>query len=211
MNPTTMPPKLAQALHKAQSSITAAALDSTNPQFKSKYASISSVIEAIKGPLTANDLFVLQPLIDPIKEGYIRIDTVICHISGESVSYPIELKVDAPGLQKAGGAITYVRRYALTSLFLLPTEDDDGNEASRKVEYKTPQPTTAKPKQPEPTKPLTNLQYIENAALTNGWSIEELNQLTRKMFGDANIDLLLRSEQVAIYEIVSKKKPIEAL
>jgi len=43
---------------------------------------------------------------------------------------------EAPDAQKYGSAITYFRRYALQSLFLLEAEDDDGNNAVKKPAQK---------------------------------------------------------------------------
>jgi hypothetical protein len=53
------------------------------------------------------------------------------HESGESVTgrTPVLTK-DNTDPQKMGSGITYAKRYGLQAAFGLPSEDDDGNEAS---------------------------------------------------------------------------------
>lgn len=52
--------KLAAALAKAQSEMRGAVKDSANPFFKSSYADLESVWDAIRLPLTSNSLSVTQ-------------------------------------------------------------------------------------------------------------------------------------------------------
>ena len=55
-------PSLAAALVKAQAQMQHAELDGSNPHFKSKYATLSAVIDAVKGPLTDNGIsYLLMP------------------------------------------------------------------------------------------------------------------------------------------------------
>jgi hypothetical protein len=60
MNKSDSIKELALALHKAQREIKGALKDSTNPHFKSKYADLSSVIEAVKQPLSNNGIVYSQ-------------------------------------------------------------------------------------------------------------------------------------------------------
>ena len=48
--------ELALALSKAQGQMESAKKDSTNPHFRSKYADLAAVVEAIKKPLTDNEI-----------------------------------------------------------------------------------------------------------------------------------------------------------
>ena len=52
--------RITDALLVAQKAIHAAAADSKNPHFNSRYADLASVIDAIKGPLNAAALVVIQ-------------------------------------------------------------------------------------------------------------------------------------------------------
>jgi len=51
---------LAAALAKAQGQMTFATKDATNPHFKTRYADLAAVWSAIREPLAANGLSVIQ-------------------------------------------------------------------------------------------------------------------------------------------------------
>lgn len=110
--------------------IEGAAKDKINPAFKSKYADIASVIDAIKPVLARHNLaFYQRP--QPSEDG-VLVQTILRHTSGEEVDlgtlYVPANKKDAQGF---GSALTYARRYALMTAFGVPAEDDDGNAAAR--------------------------------------------------------------------------------
>jgi hypothetical protein len=119
---------LSAALVKALAEIGGATKDKINPAFKSKYADLSSVIDAIKPVLARHDLAFEQHS-QPSEDGVI-VETIVRHASGDTVSmgslYVPANKRDAQGF---GSALTYCRRYALMTAFGVPAEDDDGNAA----------------------------------------------------------------------------------
>lgn len=122
---------LAAALASAQGSMKGAIKDSANPFFKSKYADLASVVEAIRAAFSANGLSYIQTL-EPSDKDEVRVETTLLHSSGEWIScgvlaLPVS-KVDAQGY---GSALTYCRRYSLSAAAGVSTElDDDGNAAS---------------------------------------------------------------------------------
>lgn len=122
--------KIAPALVKAQSELKHAIKDATNPHFKSKYADLSAVIEAVKPALINHGLFFTQHC-HPSDDG-VMVETVLGHAGGEEKSlgklYVPANKKDAQGF---GSALTYARRYALMTAFGVPAEDDDGNAAAK--------------------------------------------------------------------------------
>ena len=117
-----------KALLKAQSNFEGAKKGSVNPQFRSRYADLTSVVEAVAKPL--NDAGItFRWDVTREEHGWI----VTCYLthaeSGEAVycSWPvIASKQDAQGF--ASGS-TYARRYSLLAVTGIPTEDDDGNAA----------------------------------------------------------------------------------
>jgi hypothetical protein len=121
---------LASAMALAFAEIEAATKSATNPHFKSKYADLGAVIEAIKPPLIKHGLFFTQRC-QPAEDG-VSVETVLHHSGGEKESlgtlYVPANKRDAQGF---GSALTYARRYALQTAFGVPTEDDDGNAAAQ--------------------------------------------------------------------------------
>jgi hypothetical protein len=103
------------------------AKDSANPFFKSKYASLSNILDAITGPLSSNDLALVQ-----FPEGENGLTTRLCHSSGEWMEATYQMRPVKDDPQGRGSAITYMRRYAVGAILSLNIdEDDDGNAATR--------------------------------------------------------------------------------
>jgi hypothetical protein len=117
---------LIKALVAARKDIGAAKKGSVNPHFRSKYADLGNVMEAIKEPMEAHGLAFVQTIDNNC------VVTVILHESGEAMHlapFPIiATKADAQG---HGSALTYARRYSLQTALGVPAEDDDGNAAVR--------------------------------------------------------------------------------
>lgn len=119
--------EIASALAKAQSEMGGAVKDSANPFFKSKYADLSSVWEACRGPLTKNGLAVIQsPSADGLR---VSVDTLLTHTSGQWMRGVVSVNAKEDSPQAVGSAITYLRRYALQSFAGVAPEDDDAEAA----------------------------------------------------------------------------------
>jgi len=140
----------AATLHSAMAlafpEIEGATKDKTNPAFKSKYADLGSVVEAIKPALAKHGLFFTQH--NHPCEGGVSVETFVRHASGESLSFGAlfvpATKHDAQGY---GSALTYARRYSLMTAFGVAPEDDDGNAAARSAPV--PFANEAPPAKPE--------------------------------------------------------------
>jgi hypothetical protein len=142
MNKSDEIKNLATALNKAQSIMGGAVKDAANPFFKSKYADLGAVVKAIKDPFADNGLSYVQ---FPIEDnGRIGVETIIMHNSGEWMSNSFTVQLTKQDAQQAGSALTYCRRYALQAIAGIPSEDDDGNSASKQgSQITTNQTTTA--------------------------------------------------------------------
>ena len=120
--------ELAKALSVAQSEIMAASKDRANPFFNSTYATLASVWEACRGPLTKNGLSVVQL---PVNNGaQVGVVTTLLHSSGQWMRSALFATPDKQTPQALGSCLTYVRRYSLSAVAGVAPEDDDGNEAS---------------------------------------------------------------------------------
>jgi hypothetical protein len=120
--------EIAAALAKAQASMKNAALNKVNPHFKSKFADLASVRDAVTPALAANGIAVVQTLDDTV-EGRCFVETRLIHTSGQWIesTCPIAFVGD---MQKMGSAITYARRYSLSAICgIAADEDDDANAA----------------------------------------------------------------------------------
>lgn len=117
--------EIATALSKFQASIENVTKEAENPFFKSSYATIANIIEAIRKPLGENGLSVAQ-----FPVGQDTLITMLMHSSGEYFLSELQMTPKDKTPQAQGSAITYARRYALSAILGIATEDDDGNSAS---------------------------------------------------------------------------------
>jgi hypothetical protein len=118
---------LAAALNKAQAEMSGAKKGANNPFFKSKYADLNAVVDAVRIPFAENGLSYSQfPVMD---ENRVGVETILMHDSGEFIASTLMLPTGKLDAQAAGSAITYARRYSLQSIAGIPAEDDDGNAA----------------------------------------------------------------------------------
>ena len=129
--------KIAPALLAAQSEITWACKDSTNPHFKNRYADLQSVIEAIKPALNKHGVFFSQHP-TPSDTGTLGLTTILLHSSGEWIEDTAIIPLPKNDPQGYGSAMTYGRRYGLAAICGLFQSDDDGEGAKTVWQAKTP-------------------------------------------------------------------------
>jgi len=131
---------IAAAMAKAQTQIKAAIKDTKGQVGKGvyKYADLASVWDACKAGLSANGIAVIQkPDFDT--NGVMWLETLLLHSSGDCITgrYPLRPTQDTP--QAYGSAITYARRYSLSAMVGIVTdEDDDGAAGSRRDSHDEP-------------------------------------------------------------------------
>jgi hypothetical protein len=105
------------------------AADRVNPAFKSKYASLSEILDTVKAVAREHNLAVHQSL--GSADGQVRVSTVFLHDSGETHDSGTLAFVAPADAQKLGSAITYLRRQSLQTACGISTDiDDDGAKAS---------------------------------------------------------------------------------
>lgn len=122
--------ELATAFAKSQQEIEGAIADKTNPAFRSKYADLGNVIDAIKPALRDHGLSFTQICHDA--DNAAKVETLILHASGQSLSCGVvSVPVSKHDAQGYGSALTYARRYSLAAAFGVAPEDDDGNAAAK--------------------------------------------------------------------------------
>lgn len=152
---------LAAALAKAQSQMGAAIKDAANPFFKSKYADLAAVVDAIKQPFASNGLSYSQTT--DADETSVYVETLLMHSSGEWIAGKLKMPVSKPNDPQAlGSAMTYCRRYGLQAIAGIPADDDDGNAAAGKAPEpaKTAQPDAAGKKALEECASLDDLASV---------------------------------------------------
>lgn len=118
---------LAKALIVFQVKVDTIQKDAKNPFFKSKYASLSNIQEAIREPLIESGLAISQ-----MPNGENGLTTLLIHAdSGEFIHSTFQMRPVKDDPQGRGSCITYQKRYALAAILCLNIDDDDdGNAAS---------------------------------------------------------------------------------
>lgn len=124
--------ELFSALAVAQSKMTAATKDSKNPHFKSTYADLASVWDALRPHLGPQGIAVVQaPYTEEVNSRlWTGVQTILGHKSGQYISGELSLPTAKGDPQGCGSAVTYGRRYSLAGFSGLTQDDDDGNGAS---------------------------------------------------------------------------------
>lgn len=122
---------IAAAFVKAKKAFRPALKEKANPAFKgSKYADLSSCIEAVDDALLDNGIAMYQE--NHEDETGVTVETVFLHESGESFrSGKLHVPASKQDPQGYGSALTYARRYSLMAACGISPEDDDGNAASK--------------------------------------------------------------------------------
>jgi hypothetical protein len=136
MNKSEQINELAAALAKAQAEIQNPKFDSNNPFFKSKYASLAAVRDAVIPTLAKYGLSVMQQVhfghsIELPEMRVAGCRNLLLHASGQWIEQEIFLvpvsKADAQG---ACAGATYARRASLQALCCVVGDSDDDGEAA---------------------------------------------------------------------------------
>lgn len=120
--------EIAKALPKAQAAMGEVFKKATNPAFRSKYADLSSVVDAVVPAFNESGVTLLQP--SSFDGEFVRVATMLLHESGQWVRCTLAIRPSKPDAHGIGSAVTYARRYGLQAMSGVAPEDDDGNAAS---------------------------------------------------------------------------------
>jgi len=153
------------AISKAQQNFDKILKSKDNPFFKSKYADLNAILDAVTPALREEQLLIFSK----IENG--EVITKIIHDDNTFIqsNFPIPQGLD---IQKIGGAITYGRRYNLQALLNLQAHDDDGN-ATMGVGKPAPVPVPAPA--PKKKQPLT-LERLEKAVEAGRYDFAYISQ-----------------------------------
>jgi hypothetical protein len=170
--------ELFAAMAKAFASIEGATKDSNNPHFKTKYADLGAVVNAIKPALVANGLWFAQ--VNHEQSGGVCVETILCHATGQQFSFgKLFVPAGKQDAQGYGSALTYARRYSLLTAFGVCPEDDDGNAA------------VAAPK----TAPAPMIDQTQRGIITDLAKAADVNILTiLESYSAKNIDALTEAQ-----------------
>lgn len=154
--------ELFQALTIARAKVVQPKKDKANPYFGSKYVPLEAVVDCVEKAVEGTGLSFLQDI-----EAN-ELSTVIFHENGQWASLgAVELKPTKNDPQQLGSAITYARRYSLSTVFgITSEEDDDANQASGYVQRpKQTQQRKQQPKQAQQPKKYKKSYLLEQINL----------------------------------------------
>lgn len=182
--------KLDAALAKAQGEFNAVVKGSENPHFKSKYADLAAIVDAVRPALAKNGI-ALSQVVTGYNHGKVFLVTRIAH-QGEWMASECQMPARGDTAQSVGSAITYAKRYALAAILCVAAEDDDdGNDASipnnravqgseRVVNGAGKGSSDTSPKASPKPAPKPKPPTFPDV---NGWSKETVNAYVLKAFG----------------------------
>ena len=135
--------ELAKYLLNVQRTVQPVTKDAENPFTKSWYASLNSVMDACRDALIENGIWLCQYPVPVEQPNSLGLVTKLTHAeSGQWQSSLAVVPLPKADPQGMGSAMTYCRRYALTAMLGMVTEDDDGEGA------RTGRKTPSRPKLP---------------------------------------------------------------
>jgi len=149
--------ELYEAILKVQQSAPFIDKSAANPFFKSKYADLPAIWKAVKESMGENGLLVTHSMTAG-NDGEFIVTKIIHAKTGQEMESISKITLSKVTAQEYGSYITYMRRYALSAMLGLVTdEDDDGNKASHANQTDKKADTT-KPK--AEVKPLSGEEFL---------------------------------------------------
>jgi hypothetical protein len=161
---------IAAALVQFQGLVQNPKKDAVNPHFNSRYAELDTILTTIRPALHQCGLTVHQ---NPVEDenGNIGVYTYIFHKSGEYMVFdPVWIpKNQGKGNSHSiGSALTYAKRYALSAVLGIATDDDDdGNAAAGPVAGNQPQ-HNRQSKPAEKKAPVSQVRRAEAEQIQQG-------------------------------------------
>ena len=176
-----------------------------------KYATLAAIVEASTPSFAKHGLAIVQEA--SADDGAVCIETWLIHESGATMQFsPLTMPLADRKPQTVGSAISYARRYALTAICGLATDDDDGQAAQDSTKGTQRAPAASKGQQrshvadevfDEPRSPLaTKAQVQELGALglefyADEWSEQAATLAQAVSKGDVADILELTQSQIA--------------
>ena len=111
-----------------------------------KYASLDEVLKMVRPIAAKSNIAILQS--SELQEGIVKVETTLLHSSGEYIVSEVQAPyIELKGMnsyQSLGAAITYLRRYSLSNVFAISSEEDT-DAVSKQDNYSKPQNNPQQP------------------------------------------------------------------
>ena len=122
---------------------------------------MASVMDVARGPMTKNGIALIQGAFT--NDARVTVRTRLIHTSGQWIESATSATAKDVDPQAVGSVITYLRRYSLSSMLAIATEDDDGEAAQGRRDGHAAQPR-ANDQKPNGDKALTKKQVKDISA-----------------------------------------------
>lgn len=165
-------------------------LDSTNPHFKNRFASLAATLEAIRRGCTKHGIIYRQ-CVQRLDGGeLVLVTSVLGGATGEVMplsTFPLQFNANP---QQFGSALTYAKRQAAQADWCIVGDVDDDAEAAASAHQTAPEPARA----PRPTErdyselkeELGRLAAIHGTTVADEWSWLCKTYGNPKSMGDAD-------------------------
>jgi len=184
INTTTPESQLNASFVKALGELRNVAKNAVNPHFRNRYASLDAILDDVRPVLASNNLGISQePLFEDGKAGVV---TRIIHSSGEARESTLLLPIKDQTAQGVGSALTYAKRYAISSILGITADDDDDGELASKPTVQKPVIKVEAPKV-KPEKPPVVVAELVEASMKAAEAQDPLTTLSSMMW-DAGMD-----------------------
>lgn len=217
--------EFAKAFSKFQSVVESPKKSNENPAFKRsgkamKYADLDTIIKTVTPKLTECGLSQFQFTSSDVESKTVSVTTIIMHASGQYVrSEPLVLPAENFGkfnAQTVGSAITYGRRYSLSAVLgIASEEDDDANSVTQQDMDAENNNQSTQPQQRQNTEnqklpPNVNevndrMKLLIEAIKNSGGDIKNVQKVYLQTMGLPNFDNYSKTDFVAYLEDVLKE------
>ena len=162
-------------------------IKSAKGAFEYAYAPLDKIVEMIRKPLADNALAFVQRT--RFEHGRLWLITALMHVSGQIIDsvYPLPEKVN--DAQSFGSALTYAKRYSLSALLGIVTEDDDDGARSD-----APPVVSAK-----------HVKSLKEEMQKLGKTGEDVKALCQKVSGQPNVRKLTAEQFAEVFKRLGER------
>lgn len=214
---------LALALARAQAVMRSVKKDrdvEAGAKYSFRYATLAAIWDVIREPLASNGLAVVQlPSVD-VTKGVVAVETKLLHVSGEWIASKCELPVVQKTPQGIGAVITYARRYGLSAMVGVVSDDEPdvadaepvlSQHQSQQPQSRTPPPAKASPPKPvapkPPAGPPVSAAELEQH-LRSCTSVAELTKTAAKIQAAVRAAAITDAERVHLLSVFTAAKTV---
>lgn len=210
MNKSDSIKELATALAKFQAEVQNPANTKkvSTGSFSYNYAPLNEILSQVRPLLSKHGLSIVQA--PTTSENNILVSTMLIHSSGEWIELdPVALKMDKVTAQGAGSAITYARRYSLSAVLGISSEDDDDansiepNTSAVERGKKGEQQATQQPQKSDEDKKAivdnslasdAQVNYINKLVEQKGYGMEAMINYIKTAYNKSDVKALGKKE-----------------